>query len=137
MLSTWTCPLIASLADARSVTTSTLQAFRRLQVFVSLRRPFLVLVLMRAHVLLRRSPADIGECVKVLRETAEEEGVAPIPIFGNGDAYDHRTYWENVEQSGVDGIMIARGALVKPWIFTELRERRDCASIFFYRRSLH
>ncbi|BGP27994.1 tRNA-dihydrouridine synthase 3 [Rhodotorula toruloides] len=67
----------------------------------------------------------IGECVKVLRETAEEEGVAPIPIFGNGDAYDHRTYWDNVEKSGVDGIMIARGALVKPWIFTELKERRD------------
>lgn len=76
----------------------------------------------------RSRPADIGECVKVLRETAEEEGVAPIPIFGNGDAYDHRTYWDNVEKSGVDGIMIARGALVKPWIFTELKERRDCAS---------
>lgn len=94
-------------------------------------------MLTHAHVLLRHSRADIGECVKVLRETAEEEGVAPIPIFGNGDAYDHRTYWENVEQSGVDGIMIARGALVKPWIFTELKERRDCASTVFYRRSLH
>lgn len=46
-------------------------------------------------------------------------------MFGNGDAYDHRTYWENVEATGVDGIMIARGALIKPWIFTEIKERRD------------
>ncbi|GAA6011175.1 hypothetical protein JCM10207_005526 [Rhodosporidiobolus poonsookiae] len=67
----------------------------------------------------------IGECVKVLRETAADEDLAPIPIFGNGDAYDHRAYWENVEASGVDGIMVARGALIKPWIFTELKERRD------------
>lgn len=72
--------------------------------------------------------ADIGECVKVLRDTAEDEGLAPIPIFGNGDAYDWRTYWDNVEGSGVDGIMIARGALIKPWCFTEIKERRDCAS---------
>ncbi|KWU45236.1 FMN-linked oxidoreductase [Rhodotorula sp. JG-1b] len=67
----------------------------------------------------------IGECVNVLRETVKDDDLAPIPIFGNGDAYDHRSYWDNVEQSGVDGIMIARGALIKPWIFTELKERRD------------
>ncbi|GAA5871429.1 hypothetical protein JCM3774_005596 [Rhodotorula dairenensis] len=67
----------------------------------------------------------IGECVNVLRDTVKDDDLAPIPIFGNGDAYDHRSYWENVEQSGVDGIMIARGALIKPWIFTELKERRD------------
>ncbi|GAA5853940.1 hypothetical protein JCM8547_008164 [Rhodosporidiobolus lusitaniae] len=67
----------------------------------------------------------IGECVKVLRETAADEGLEPIPIFGNGDAYDHRAYWENVEASGVDGIMLARGALIKPWVFTEIKERRD------------
>lgn len=56
---------------------------------------------------------DIGECVKVLRDHASDEGIKPIPIFGNGDAYDYRTYYENMESSGVDGIMIARGALIK------------------------
>lgn len=67
----------------------------------------------------------IKTCVDSLRRTAEELDIAPIPFFGNGDAYDHRSYWQNVEETGVDGIMIARGALIKPWIFTEIRERRD------------
>lgn len=49
----------------------------------------------------------------MLRETAADEGLPPIPIFGNGDAYDHREYYKNMEASGVDGIMIARGALIK------------------------
>lgn len=64
----------------------------------------------------------IGECVKVLRETAKEDEFEPIPIFGNGDAYDWRTYHENLEATQADGIAIARGALIKPWIFTEVRE---------------
>jgi len=49
----------------------------------------------------------------MLRDHAADEGIKPIPIFGNGDAYDYRTYYENMESSGVDGIMIARGALIK------------------------
>lgn len=49
----------------------------------------------------------------------------PIPIYGNGDCYDYREYYEDVEQSGADGVMIARGGLIKPWLFTEIKERRD------------
>lgn len=68
----------------------------------------------------------ISECVKTLHNSFEEEpDLPPIPIFGNGDCYDYREYYENMEMSGVDGIMIARGALTKPWIFTEIKERRD------------
>lgn len=48
-----------------------------------------------------------------------------IPIFGGGDAFSAQDYWSKVEGSGVDGVMIARGALIKPWIFTEIKERRE------------
>ena len=30
-----------------------------------------------------------------------------------------------MDNYGVDGIMIGRGARIKPWIFTEIKERRE------------
>lgn len=51
--------------------------------------------------------------------------MAPIPIFGGGDAYSSQDYWGSIDYSGVDGVMVGRGALIKPWIFTEIKERRE------------
>jgi tRNA-dihydrouridine synthase len=51
--------------------------------------------------------------------------VPPIPIFGGGDCYSSESYWSNIEKTGVDGVMLGRGALIKPWIFTEIKERRE------------
>jgi tRNA-dihydrouridine synthase 3 len=51
--------------------------------------------------------------------------VPAIPIFGGGDCFSSQDYWADVENSGCDGVMIARGALIKPWIFTEIKERRE------------
>ena len=51
--------------------------------------------------------------------------VPTIPIFGGGDCYSSESYWNAVESTGVDGVMVARGALIKPWIFTEIKERRE------------
>ena len=46
------------------------------------------------------------------------------PFIGCGDAMN----WEEVEQHcalhGVDSVMVARGALIKPWLFTEIKEKR-------------
>jgi len=48
----------------------------------------------------------------------------PTPFIGCGDAMN----WEEVEQHcqthGVDSVMVGRGALIKPWLFTEIKERR-------------
>lgn len=51
--------------------------------------------------------------------------VPTIPIFGGGDCYSYESYSQCMEESGVDGIMIGRGALIKPWIFTEIKEQRE------------
>lgn len=48
-----------------------------------------------------------------------------VPIIGNGDVL---TYYEAAARKGLSqcaALMIGRGALIKPWIFTELREGRS------------
>ena len=45
-------------------------------------------------------------------------------MFGNGDILNYEDYYARKESSGVSGIMLARGALIKPWLFTEIKERR-------------
>ncbi|RIB12902.1 hypothetical protein C2G38_2199400 [Gigaspora rosea] len=47
-----------------------------------------------------------------------------IPLFGNGDVLGYTDYYEHIEKHHVDGVMIGRGALIKPWIFDEIKSRR-------------
>ncbi|KGL81104.1 tRNA-dihydrouridine(47) synthase [NAD(P)(+)]-like, partial [Tinamus guttatus] len=60
----------------------------------------------------------IAECAKI---------ASPMPLFGNGDILSYEDA-NRAMQMGVSGIMIARqvtgGALIKPWIFTEIKEQR-------------
>ncbi|KAG7501400.1 hypothetical protein JOB18_048529 [Solea senegalensis] len=51
------------------------------------------------------------------------ELASPIPLFGNGDILSYEDA-VRARETGVSGIMIARGALIKPWIFTEIKESR-------------
>ncbi|KAF7325209.1 tRNA-dihydrouridine(47) synthase [NAD(P)(+)] [Mycena kentingensis (nom. inval.)] len=67
----------------------------------------------------------IKSCVEAVRAREADEGLRRVPIFGNGDCYSGTAYWETVNASGVDGVMVARGALIKPWIFTEIKEHRE------------
>jgi len=60
-----------------------------------------------------------------VREAEESAGLEPVPIFGGGDVFSYASYKESLDISGVDGIMVGRGALIKPWIFTELQEGRE------------
>ncbi|ESK90652.1 trna-dihydrouridine synthase 3-like [Moniliophthora roreri MCA 2997] len=67
----------------------------------------------------------IKECVDAVREKQRDDGLPPIPIFGNGDCFSYQSYRESLESTGVDGVMVGRGALIKPWIFTEIKECRE------------
>jgi tRNA-dihydrouridine synthase B len=44
-----------------------------------------------------------------------------IPVFGNGDITSPEKAKEAFDKYGVDGIMIGRAAVGKPWIFREIR----------------
>ncbi len=52
---------------------------------------------------------------------AAERGV---PVIGNGDILTHYEARERMSRSGVRSVMLARGALIKPWLFREIREGR-------------
>lgn len=41
-------------------------------------------------------------------------------FVGNGDCYSHIDYFDHIDKAKVDSVMIARGALIKPWIFEEI-----------------
>lgn len=51
------------------------------------------------------------------------KAASPMPLFGNGDILSFEDA-NRAMQTGVTGIMIARGALLKPWLFTEIKEQR-------------
>ncbi|KAJ3851105.1 zinc finger dihydrouridine synthase [Lentinula lateritia] len=67
----------------------------------------------------------IRQCVDAVRAREADEDLPPIPIFGNGDCFSSHDYHSAVERYHVDGVMVGRGALIKPWIFTEIKERRE------------
>jgi len=57
---------------------------------------------------------------------SQNPDIPRIPIIGNGDIFSYIDYEEHVLNS--DGLnttaMLGRGALVKPWLPTEIKERR-------------
>lgn len=54
------------------------------------------------------------------RRIAEVKESVNIPVIGNGDIFDIDSCKRMFTETGVDFVMIARGALGNPWIFKEL-----------------
>lgn len=52
---------------------------------------------------------------------AEVVRAVKIPVVGNGDIRDAETALRRLRESGVAGLMIGRGALGNPWIFSEIK----------------
>lgn len=72
----------------------------------------------------------IGDIAKIVKDEREEladseGGRYTKPwIIGNGDVYSWEDWYHGVESQGVDSVMVARGALIKPWIFEEIEARQ-------------
>lgn len=62
-----------------------------------------------------RGEAD-WNIIKEVKEKIE------IPVIGNGDVFDPETFKQRLEESGVDAIMIARGAIGNPGIFKQIND---------------
>jgi tRNA-dihydrouridine synthase 3 len=59
---------------------------------------------------------------ELIGQVASERGV---PVVGNGDILTHYEARTRMQRSGVSSLMLARGALIKPWLFREIREGRS------------
>ena len=57
---------------------------------------------------------------------AQSDDIPKLPIIGNGDIFSYTDYEEKVlKHEGLSPTaMIGRGALIKPWLPTEIKERR-------------
>ena len=51
--------------------------------------------------------------------TAVKRAVS-IPVLGNGDIYTAAAALSMMDETGCDGVMIARGAMGNPWVFSEI-----------------
>jgi len=48
-----------------------------------------------------------------------------IPVILNGDITDFKTAYQELKKSPIKGIMVSRIAMQKPWIFKELKTKKE------------
>jgi nifR3 family TIM-barrel protein len=58
---------------------------------------------------------------------AVKEAVS-VPVIGNGDVFTPEDAKRLIEETGVDGIMVARGARGNPWLFRQIKEYLETSS---------
>lgn len=56
----------------------------------------------------------------LIREVKADPRIT-IPVIGNGDVTDGATAEVRFRESGVDAVMVGRGAIGRPWVFEEMK----------------
>jgi tRNA-dihydrouridine synthase B len=54
-----------------------------------------------------------------------KQHVGDKTILGSGDLFTAEACWRMIEQTGIDGVTVARGAIGNPWIFSQARALAD------------
>ena len=62
----------------------------------------------------------------IIRQVKE---AVQIPVIGNGDVFTPQDAKRMLEETGCDGIMVARGAQGNPWIFREINHYLETGEI--------
>jgi tRNA-dihydrouridine synthase 3 len=61
-----------------------------------------------------------------IKQTAKVASKYNMPVVANGDIFSYRDYQDLINpESHVAAVMVGRAAIIKPWIFTEIKEQKD------------
>lgn len=59
------------------------------------------------------------EAIRALKEAVD------IPVIANGDIFSVEDYLEAMEVTGADGVMLARGAMGRPYLFKQIKDYEE------------
>src|SRR3989339_136783 len=61
------------------------------------------------------------EAIRLVKENVK------VPVFGSGNVFNHELAKKMFDETGCDGILVARGAFGNPWIFKQIEDYlKDC-----------
>lgn len=65
-------------------------------------------------------PRDLANPSASAQSSLPPSVINGVHFLGNGDIFSHTDYYTHLSHTPVSACMIARGALIKPWIFEEI-----------------